>query len=99
MSIHPYQQIDYNYLRPLKSYFKPKSKDEIGPTKDTGREIYYGVSPSPEELKILEEFMKQIKTANIQLPDCWGAGDSLRYLCCMNMKIKDAMKVKKLFSI
>ena len=91
MPVHPFQQLDYNYQRPLKSSFKPIPDSEILPNENRGREIYYGVSPDSTELPKLEEFMKQIKTANIQLPDCWGPGDSLRYLSCNNNVVGKAM--------
>lgn len=61
---HPFQKIDYEYLRPSAKYLTPKQKHHIYTLDDKGipyyRNIYYGVIIPDDELEKVKEFNEMI---------------------------------------
>lgn len=82
---HPYQKIDYNYLRPsYKAIQSKKAQNELfyhdpKTNKSLYRNIFYGINISQHETKEIQKFEKILKQEKIPLPEYWTINDSFRF--------------------
>ena len=86
MEPHPYQKIDYNYLRPPRKFITKKSKEEEFTCikgEISYRNIYYGVQIPDEERQKTNEYnlliKDEIRKGTLKVPEFWSFHDSWRF--------------------
>lgn len=97
---HPYQNTDYEYLRPQKCYIKEKTENEIYALNDKNervfRQIYYGIKiPQEESAKVMEMnqlLQKDIETKGIKLPEGYSFHDNYLYADAAKYNWVDALR-------
>lgn len=97
---HPYQSMNYEYMRPAKKYIRQKTEQEIYAHDSKGnrvfRQIYYGIQiPDEESAKVMQ--MNQlvyhdVQSKGIKLPEYYSFHDQYRFADAASFKFTSAVR-------
>lgn len=85
---HPFQTMDYSYLRPPTKVFRPMGMADIFDPESDRRVVFFDNAPTQNELELVRKFKIALKNEkNIALPVWWEMGESLRLLDQMDNNV------------